>query len=270
MERSRPYDFREALLRLGQTSSIKHALAGVVAATWTQAGVRFGRVMDIGGGDGMLLDAVLTAANVPSVVPISFVEPDSELRAAATERFGARAGPVTASAGLPAGPLLHSHVLASHVAYYVDDVEKWISRLSCAASSTSVMTIVVRSERCDSRRLRDVSRAHAGVKPRLSPATLVGQLQRFWPSVEAVNVTAEIEFDAELPLTFAPGPSSSDLEQFVRWMSNLGQDESLPVELVDGLNRFLSSLQNASGTLRFHLEDASITGVRDRWTGSDP
>lgn len=258
------YSYRESLIRLSEWTPIKASVARVVAGEWRRSSLEPTGIMDFGGGDGKMLDHILRLAKVGHGVPIVFLERDSQFRLAASKlltRSGFQVQPVESLEEVHCSP---SHILASHVVYYVGDTGAWISQLSKVAAESSVLCLVARSTRCESRLLRDIVRNHYGIIARFSPESLAQDLLDYWSIVNLSAVSATLDLPPTLPLGFksVTGDPERELELFVRWVSRLRPEEEVPPSVQVAINGFLAERLTPANRLHLKLVDVIVSAFR--------
>ena len=69
-----------------------------------------------------------------------------------------------------------SHVLASHVIYYLLPLKSWLEQIRTCLQPEGLLTLVIRGEDCDTYRLRQFVRGRNSQAPRLSRQGLIDDL----------------------------------------------------------------------------------------------
>lgn len=134
-------------------------------------------ICDYGTGDGTLTDLILSLLSPvkPADISADLVELDSQLLSRARLKLAKSAGAITtiSPAEFYKSSTRYSHILASHVLYYVDDRGGLVDELIRHLRPNGILSIVLRSETCDTylirSRIREASKT-ADLRPRITTA----------------------------------------------------------------------------------------------------
>jgi protein-L-isoaspartate O-methyltransferase len=259
------YEYRAAMPYLSLWSNRRTVTAEAVSSVWAQPGMpSIGRCLDVGSGDGELLEAILRrlgAACAPRAVTL--LEPDDVLAAEARERLASLGIPsevVASAADLESDASRYSHILAAHVVYYLLPLEEWLHRIRPHLEAGGLLTVVIRGEECDTFRLRQVVRQRRELTPRLSKDGLVRELDLAGYTV-LCTTTAEAVLEVPAGVGLAIGGrqlvDDQGFELFLRWMARLPPTGEIDADLYDDLRSFLYARLSASG-MRLSLQDRIV------------
>lgn len=250
------YEHESALRTFAKLTTRHRTLATEIAAKWQESG-EVTHIVDVGCGDGSLIASLLD--QLPSNPRVTLVEPDPDLRRIAATRICETGHKVTVLEDFASSHSEASHLLASHVIYYLVDRERLYRQLQTALRTPGLATFVIRSIRCDTRRLRDITRRWHGIAPRLSAELIKAELLEHWPLVDENSASASVVIPTRsVDHLFGTDNPLEDLEGIVRWLAHIGRSEQVPEDLRTQLLTFLERRFDGNG-VTLNLEDVLIT-----------
>ncbi len=268
MTESERYTYHDGLATLTAWSDRSVQTSGAISEWIAQtAEASPVNLLDVGTGDGELLATALEPLlNRVDVGTIELVEPDAELREAAVERLrglGLSYDSIRTRNGMKDTVCeAYSHVLAAHVLYYLLPAEDSLASIRRVLADPGRLCIVIRSDLCDTYRMRQVVRSLDGTAASLSLQSVTEALQKVGfadVSIKSVNATLQtpegVSVLAEGSETITTDES---FDYLIRWMTRLPESRSIDPPVREALRRFVERRAGTSG-LTLHLEDRVIT-----------
>lgn len=265
---SNRYRYRDGLAVLSTWSDRRHTTAAVVREWIGANSATAVDLADIGTGDGELLD--LSIQPLENLRSLMAVEPDHVLREQAVARLvgsGWRPEVLRFADSMDQYPPgICTHVLAAHVLYHLAAPEDGLAAMRRLLRLGGEICVVIGSEDCDAYRMRQIVRAHEGVRPAVTADTVTAGLRevgfrdvvvRSAPAV--LQTTSAVSVSEQGTRTFTHDPS---FDLFIRWMTRLPEDGPVDRDLMERLRAFLVRRSGPQG-IELSLEDLVITAVVD-------
>jgi hypothetical protein len=262
---SRTYEYGQSVVQLSHASTRAVVTGGQIGSAWRlqQHSAPDVVLLDVGCGNGVLTLQALRSMNAPvERSMITLVDPDSTLLEAAAGYISAAGYAVLKATSLDSLTLpSYSHVIASHVLYYLKPFEQGLRRLTkFTAATDGHLALVIRDESCDTYALRSITRRYEGSTRLLDSRQVIRRLEAAGYSVEVDVVPAQVVFAAD-QLTDGLPTEETELDQFVRWMMRLPLGPPFAIPIADDLGQFLAARTTASG-VGFSLRDLLILAKR--------
>ena len=265
------YAYHDGLATLSAWSD-RRAQSSAAIAEWIAqtAGRRPVDLLDVGTGDGELLAFALDRVKDRiHVRRVELVEPDGELRDAAVDRLR--------SLGLPADAIRtsnsiedasgygFSHALAAHVLYYLLPAADSLAAICARLGDGGQLGLVIRSEECDTYRLRQIVRFHQGTEARLSVQSVSEDLLSIgFDEIAVSSVGATLQTPDNVTVLPPGSDTITNDEAFdyvVRWMTRLPESGPIESPIRESLRAFVRKRASSNG-VELHLEDRVITASR--------
>lgn len=261
------HPYSEGVRQLGTWTDLRQSTGRAIGKAWRGKPVgSSASLIDFGSGDGELAELVVNTMGT-SVSEYWAVEPDLQLRRDAVARFNAQGLRSAGAATLQDLPksVRWSFFLASHVLYFVGDLDRWVNSVNdLRLPHEARIAVVIRSDRCDSHLWRSIVRVGEGSRARLSTEVVSSLLASVGFDIEFVCGRGTYSApSADVPAlleAFRRGdPDPSGLAYVLRWLGRL--DPAAPVHepVVSSLEAFLRSRTKGDSVV-LQLEDSVILG----------
>ena len=252
------FDTLDAQGMLDQLSDRRKQDAQQIARMWghTTGGLS---VLDFGCGDGRL--ALEVSNLLTDKCRFHMVDANPEMVSAATALMASTGNAAEAHFWPPRIRL--NRVLASHVLYYIPDTEKFCETALDSLDDGGALTVVQRSDSCDTYALRETTRAIS--KPRNNSASRVAN----WSSNHGLEIIscqarATLEISPEVPLNDPEMLSRDDpFGRLVRFLCRISDPTHLSHTSRASVRSFLATRQTPEGKVRLSMVDEILTVYRD-------